>query len=256
MFIRNAALAIAIGIPLLGCATQQRVSLEAGEGQQTITRDGESALISAKKNVVMIQPVSGSVSAGDRPAFVLLVGNMTRERLEFSPNMLSARVVAADNTSNSLKIFTYEELVQEENRRQMVGALAAGLAAAGRSMNAANAGYSNTYGNFGAVDSYGYRTSGTYSARTYDSYRAFSAQQLANAQTSADFASLRAAGEQNMARLQGTIIKGSTIFPGEMYGGQIVLQPVKRVKGQSSLYKIKLTLLTETHEFTIRQSDF
>ena len=105
------------------------------------------------------------------------------------------------------------------------------------------------------TDNYGYRASGTFTARTYDSYRAFSAQQLASAQTSADFENLRATGEANMARLQGTIIKANTILPGEMYGGQVVLQPVKRVKGQSALYTIAVNLPSETHVFSIRQSD-
>ena len=129
---------------LLGCATQQRLSLEPSAGQQSLTRDGESALISAKQNVVMIRPADGSVAAGDRPAFVVLIGNMTSQRLDFSPNMLSARVIASDSSSTPLKIFTYEELMKEEKRRQMVGAFAAGLAAVGRGMSAANAGYSNS----------------------------------------------------------------------------------------------------------------
>jgi hypothetical protein len=245
---------VAAAFLLASCASQERVSLLAGEGQQSVIRDGDSALISAKQNVVMIRPVSGSVYAGDRPAFAILIGNMTPQRIDFVPPMIRASLSGAGYAGHPIKVFSYEELVKEEHRRQVAGAVFAGLAGVARGMNAANAGYSNTYGSVSLSDNYGNRAYGTYSATTYDSYRAYSAQQLATAQTSVDFQNLRATGEANLARLQGSIIKSNTILPGEMYGGQVVLEPVKHKRNETITYVIAVNLPGETHTFTIQHS--
>ena len=66
--------------------------------------------------------------------------------------------------SGTLKVFSYDDLVREEQRRQAVRAFAAALGGLGRSMEAANAGYTNTSGTFmGNYNSYSVGgPSGTY----------------------------------------------------------------------------------------------
>jgi hypothetical protein len=97
-------------------------------------------------------------------------------------------------------------------------------------MNAANAGYSQTNGSFNAYNSHGGSAHGTYQSTTHNSCQSYSAQQLANAQMSADFAMIRAEGQNNLAALKGSVIKDNTLMPGEWYGGTIVLDAPKKSK--------------------------
>jgi hypothetical protein len=128
-------------------------------------------------------------------------------------------------------------------------AFATALAGAGRAISAAYAGYSTTNGSV-----YGGGTVGTFSATTYHQYRSQHAQQLAQAQTNADFASLRAEGELNLQRLEQTILKDHTVLPGEWYGGTIVLEVPPRGAGDITEYTISVRFGGEVHEFQVRQT--
>jgi len=66
-------------------ASQQSVSGSSRKAQQeTLTRDGQSALVSRKKNsIVMIRPAGREFSSGSRPVFVVGMTNLTRAPLEF-----------------------------------------------------------------------------------------------------------------------------------------------------------------------------
>lgn len=56
---------------------------------------------------------------------------------------------------SALPVMTYADRVKEEKRSQMWAAVGAGFAAAANSMNAANAGYSSTYGNYSGTATVG-----------------------------------------------------------------------------------------------------
>ena len=119
-------------------------------------------------------------------------------------------------------------------------------------MSAANAGYTNTTGSFNSYGAGG-TAYGTYSATTYDPLRAQVAQQAANAQTANDVAMLRAEGEQNLNRLQQTILKDNTVMPGEWYGGSIVLDPPAQADSGTSSYSIVVDFAGEQHTFAVSQ---
>lgn len=95
---------------------------------------------------------------------------------------------------SALPVMTYADRVKEEKRSQMWAAVGAGFAAAANSMNAANAGYSSTYGNYsGTATARAYGSGGYASAlqirteifrqKLTTSTAAYLAQQSANAQT-------------------------------------------------------------------------
>src|SRR5262245_39604295 len=79
----------------------------------------------------------------------------------------------------------------------------------------------STYGTYsGALNgSYTGSTTGIYSATTYDSGRAYAAQQMASAQTAANFAAIQVNGQQALDELQNSILKDNTVMPGEWIGG-------------------------------------
>jgi hypothetical protein len=185
--------------------------------------------------------------------FAVALRNMKNQNLHFDASQISATRILEDGTIADLKVWSYDELVKEEKNRQTWAAVAAALGGVGRSMDAANAGYSRTTGTFNAYNSYGDSAYGTYQSTTYNSYQNYTARQLANAQTSAEFAAIRAEGEANLAALQGNIIKNHTLMPGEWYGGTIVLDVPKKSKAGITNYLVSVTVESETHQFQISQ---
>ena len=153
--------------------------------------------------------------------------------------------------NEQLKVFSYQELEEEENSRQAMQAFAAALSGIGRSMQAANAGYSYDSGTYNSYGGYGNNTYGSYSGYSYDPYAAQAAQSAAQAQTDADFARIKATGEQNMAELQRTILKMQTVAPGQWYGGTVVVQ-MPDPEDTAVPVTVRVNVGSETHEFIYR----
>ncbi len=127
-------------------------------------------------------------------------------------------------------------------------ALAAGLAAAGNNIQAANAGYSNSYGSFntntygqiGSTPFYGNSfTSG--SVTTYNPGQAYVAQSLANQQNDQMFANL---ANQNAARLQEIkeVIATTTVAPGGAYGGLLHFDIPSKIRNQAKKAPVRIQL--------------
>ena len=182
-----------------------------------------------KNNTVSIAPEVEKVASGARGSFVLAVKNGTNQDLLFSPeNILATTKNSKDGSISALKVFTYNELVEEEETRQAWAAFGAALQGAADQMNAANAGYSNTYGTYSGSAYSNYGTSaygyGTYSSSTYDYGAVQAAQSTAQAQSDARMARLRSEGEANLRQLAATILKKQTVFPGSWHGGLAEIQ--------------------------------
>ena len=237
---------------IAACTSSPSIELMASGGQQSIVRDGSKVLISAKQNVIMIKVAQGI--RGDRPAFAILISNMTENRIDFDPLSIIASYRDDGGIFRKLRVYSYDELVAEERNRQALSAIVVGLAAVSNNMQAAQSGYSNSTGTFNAYDNYGNRASGTYSSNSYDSYRAFNAQQLANAQSSQEFAQIRNQGEANLNQLQGTILKANTILPRESVGGMVVIDPPKFDKTGNVLFQVSINVAGENHTFMMQSS--
>ncbi len=249
MQLRNMIVALGC-IALAGCSSQQ-INLTAAPGQQAIVRDGLPALVSRKKHLVMVRPNSRIIKGSARPAFTVVVRNQGSQ----PGNLLESSISASQSLAGksvSVRVFRYDELVNEEQTKQTVAAFGSALAGMGRAMSASNAGYVNTTGSFNAYGSAG-NSYGTYSATTYDPLRAQVAQQAANAETSADFARLREQGEQNLQALQQTILKDNTVLPGEWIGGSIVLEPPQKPDKGATTYTIVIEFAGEQHTFAVSQ---
>lgn len=252
----RAAIASAVlglgAVVLGGCSASHKLELLASEGQQSVVRHGTASLVSAKRHVVMLQALEPNVKSGERPSFVVALHNMGSGPVTFRASEIRARAITARG-STSLDVYSYDELLAEEKRRQALQAFGVALGGIGRSMQATNAGTSTTYGTFNAYGPYG-QAHGSYRSTTYDSYRSFTAQQLAQAQTSAEFASIRAEGEQNLRRLRSSIIKDHTLYPGEWYGGLVVLEAPTVAREGAARYVIEVQVDGDLHEFSVSQS--
>jgi hypothetical protein len=226
--------------------------LQAVEGQEAITRDGQQALISTKGNVVMLKAAPTGGEFGDRPSFVVAAFNAQAAPIDFDPAVITVTVVGSDGQSANLRVYTYAELVAEEKRRQNVKLFAAAVGGVARGMQAADAGYSNTTGSFNAYGSYGQNVRGSYSSTTYNNYSAFAAQQQANAMTSMQIAAIQQDGERNLQALGQYVAKKNTTMPGEWYGGLVVLGRPENANGSVS-YTIVVPFSGEQHSFNIKQ---
>src|SRR5262249_38425133 len=100
------------------CARMETANFQARPGQEAMVRDVKPAIISRLKNsIVMIRPASRQFRAGRRPVYVIAMYNMTNAPLEFAASHLAVGQMR-DGQMVGLKVYTYDELVAEERRRQ------------------------------------------------------------------------------------------------------------------------------------------
>lgn len=215
-----------VGVVLLtalcgGCASNEIATFQAQAGQQSIVRDGQAALVSrGPTSLVLVRPALRQFQSGGRPTFVVGIYDLSPAPLQFRVADIQA-TQAVNQQVVQLKVFTYEELVQEEKNRQVVAALLTGVAAGANAYSAAHAGYYNSASTV-------YTPHGAYQVQTvgYSPTANAIAQANASAQNEAMISATIDQGQQNLAALEQTIIKDDTLFPGEWYGGKLVLQPL------------------------------
>lgn len=243
---------LAIGVAALcaGCMTTESVRFQPTGDQQAITRDGQPALVSQRKNsLVIARPAARQFQIGGRPIFVLAIYNRTSTPQEFRvANVQVTQVVHGEATP--LKVVTYEMLVQEEKTRQVFAAIGTGLAAGANAYSASRAGYYNS-------NSTVYTPRGTYQVATtgYSPTAAAIAQSNANAQNAEMISATIERGQANMADLERGVIKDNTLMPGEWYGGQLHIAPLASDDGPMKNYSITVQVGSDRHEIAIVQGN-
>ncbi len=238
-------LILAIGV-LQGCATTLMLDPVASEKQKEIFQGGIETLISAKQSLVAIRPSTNTYRSVQRPTLVVSVTNGTDEPYNFGTENISVLV-----NGQSVKVFTYDELVAEVKRRQAWAAVAAALEGLGQSMKAADAGYtynSGTYNSsyYGSGSSgYGY---GSYSGYSYNAEAVQQARATANAQTQANMAAIKTKADQALNQLSSTILRKETVFPQKTYGGYITLEKIP-VPDAANDVIVNISVGGEVHQF-------
>jgi hypothetical protein len=245
-----ALLAVALASPAVG--VKFTMQLAPTSQQQSRMQSGVAAVddTSPGSSIRFIQ-TEGDLKK--RGSIELIVMNHADKPFNFGPENVSATL--ADGTP--VQMITYDQLVHEEKRRQMWSAVAAGLAAAGNSMSAANAGYyhgtttynGSTYGSVGGTSfnatTYG---SGTYSG--YNAGQAALAQSVANAQNQATFARMAETNVSSMEALKGNI-RTTTVDPQQMFGGSVMFELPKQARGSKVDVPVTfvVTINGEEHRF-------
>jgi hypothetical protein len=243
-------LVVAFAFLCAACVQQEAVRFQAKAQQQSFIRDGQPALVSEKKNsVVLIRPAKRQMAAGGRPVFVVGIRNLTKTPFDFLVSNVQVTQVTAQNTI-PLKVVTYEDLVQEERTRQVVEAVLVGTAAGLNSYSASRAGYSNNvstrYTGTGAHTTY---------TTSYSSARVMAAQNRALHENEKMTEATLAQGQANLANLERDVMKDNTLMPGEWYGGTLNVQaPVQEEGSVPKTYTIALQVGSERHEIDVVQS--
>jgi len=244
---RNAFVALLCAAVVAGCVTTETVEFKPRAEQQAITRDGVPGLVSTRKDsIVIARPAAREFQIGGRPVFVIAIYNRSKSSEEF--RVSNVRVTQNVNGNDAqLKVITYEELVSEEKTRQTLAAIGAGLAVAGNSMAAAQAGYYHS-------NSTVFTPRGTYQVQTagYSPAAAAIAQTNANAQNAELVSATIERGQANMAMLERAVLKDNTLMPGEWYGGQLHIAPLASQDGQKA-YTISVSVGPDRHEIQISQ---
>ena len=249
-----------LSLLIFGCTTLETVKYEASQDQALIVRDGVNSILSkSEKSLVLLKPASRGISSTDNPVFVVGVANLSAEPVTFQVSDITVFQTRNGQAVASLPVKTYEELVRAEKRRQTIAAIGAVLSAAGNSMAAANAGRSTGYGNVYSTTTSPYGTFNTTSrvtATVYDPGKAYLAQAAANAQNQALIDRTVATGQQNLAQLEGTVIKDNTLLPGEWYGGQLHFQKPSKFEGDNGVktYSISIRVGSDVHHIKTIQS--
>jgi hypothetical protein len=177
--------------------------------------------------------------------YVVALYNLTNAPLQFAvANVSVAQMI--DNQRVGLKVYTFDELVVEEKRRQTIQAFATGLAVAGNAMSAANAGNYNS-----TATVYGPRGTATMNVSGYDPTAAAIAQNRVAVQNEAMIADAIATGQSNMGALERSVIKDNTLFPREWYGGQLQFDPP--TGSSSKTYIITLPVGSDVHQIEVPQ---
>jgi hypothetical protein len=234
---------VALCVTLAGCATNEVVAFRASNPQQqTMMRDGQPAIVSRQKaSLVLVRPASRKLQARGRPVFVVGINNLSGQPIDFRVDQVEA-VQHVAGTDYLMQVVTYDALVTEERNRQIAAAILTGVAAAGNSYSASQAGRGT------------YTTPSGRTGTFYSPTAAAIAQNNAAAQNEAMISATIETGQRNMAALEATVIKDNTLMPGEWYGGQLHLAPPTDKGGAQKTYTLTITVGSDRHVIEIEQS--
>lgn len=244
--------ALFVFVCALACSAcmQETVRFQAKPHQQAITRDGQPALISqAKSSLVMIRPAMRRFASDARPVFVVAVRNLADQPIEFQLRNVSVTQMAGLDAV-PMKVFSYDELVAEQETRQVVTALLVGAAAGVNAAVAAQEGYRTQTTTVNAPSG-----SYTYESTSYNPSSGLAAQKRAWRQNERLIGAAIKQGRSNLAALEREVIKDNTMMPGEWYGGTLHVEPPADAGGAtaSKRYAIAMTVGPDRHEFDVMQ---
>jgi hypothetical protein len=234
---------------LSGCNTTETARFQPQANQQAMIRDGRSAIVSKKKNsIVLVSPASREFRSGGRPVFVVGITNLGKQPTDFLVQNVAVHQKQNGQIVASLPVKTYDQLVAEERTRQVATAILTGVAAAGNAYSASQAGYGTAHSTV-----YSRGRVGTVTTSYYSPTANAIAQANAAAQNEAMIANAVESGRRNLAGLEGSVIKDNTLLPGEWYGGQLHFEAPQGSSGDSKSYVISIPIGSEVHEIEVVQ---
>src|SRR5260370_25919319 len=108
---------------LCGCASTETVRFQPKPDQQALVRDGQSALVSRRKNsIVLIRAAAREFRSGGRPVFVVGINNLSKGPLEFRVADIQA-TQSGNGEVAQRHVLTYRALKHQEHNRQNTSTL-------------------------------------------------------------------------------------------------------------------------------------
>jgi hypothetical protein len=165
----------------------------------------------------MISPATREMQVAGRPAYSVHMQNVGRDPITFLAEEVSAAQVTPAG-ERAMKIFTYEELANEERGAHTGRAVAAVLAVSANSLSAGNSYWRQAH----ATDK--------------------------NAEMTNDVSATHA---RNMAALE-SVLKSNTLMPGQSYEGLVTLSPPESEESGKQ-YVIRIKIGPDRHEIVAVQ---
>jgi len=204
---------------------------------------GEPTLISAQPGSV-VQIVAPKLTRQKRVAMGLVAFNRTGR-----PYTLGYENVTIRTTSGApVKMLSYEALEQKARNKANWTLFFAAVAAGANSYAAQQSAYGNYYGSAYTRTPYG-GVSSTYSARYYSPVAAQIGQARANSENRQLFESISARLDEKLAQLDGTVLRTTTVDPGQAFGGAVVFDLPKGAAARDLV--ILVSFAGEVHEIAL-----
>jgi hypothetical protein len=226
---------------------------------QTIRHDRGTASVDSTQSQSIVRIVNVPGDDEKSVSFVIGVLNASGQPVNFGPENITISPVGMQPVS----LTTFEEAMEAERKRQKREKFWAGVAAFGRGMSAADAGYTYTSGSFSGNAS-GFvggdfasgRVSGSYSGTQYNSGAALAAQRDAREMNAQDRAELERRWAYRFADMN-NLLRTMTVNPGTIYGGIATFPITKEIKKDRGPVRvlIHVDIAGERHSFEARLSD-
>ena len=222
-----------VTVTLTGCAADMALVPLEGQSKKNVYIEGNPAVIGYNSDQtigVVVNPQNLNLKSDQRLRFYVLVMNLGEEDFLFDPSSTKAET----SSGISLKVYSYQEIVDEIETQRNWAAVANAINAGSRSYRAGQAGTTYHSGNayttgsynaFGSDENYlgNYSGSTTYYGTSYNAGEAQRAREQARAQNQADMQRTQQAYEINMAAAS-SVLKKSTVFPNANIAGFIVVE--------------------------------
>jgi hypothetical protein len=236
---------------LSGCASVPApVAMQARDGQDLSYSQGMGCAQGHADTAdgFILTSVCAQSKGSGRAALIVRVSNRTAR-----PITIEETAVTAQSALGAVRVLAHTALMKEEKTRQAWAAFGAGLAAAGNSMNAANAGYTTHQGSayttasaYGAGGSVHANARTTYSGTSYNSAAAANAQRQANADNARLFDQLQAQKQMGEQAIEGAL-RTHTVRPGEAHAAYVEIELPRRSAGEMQPIDVALRVQgTET----------
>lgn len=231
------AVTLACSLILAGCATAVSITPLAGDGQHLTYRRGEPMVASTKTHTVALQVHSTVIQDGKVAEFGIGVHNRANNALVFSTDNVSASW-----KGQRLKVYSFEELIAEEQRRQSAERVGLALQAFGAALQ----GGQQTRPVQGTIVGPSGVTTYSGTATYSDPGAAALAQQAVNEKIQAFNADSKAA----VAHLERSILRKHTVAPDTAYAG-IVRIEMPSVRDGPERIAVIVTIPPDTHSFAV-----
>ena len=239
---KNITVCAVSALMLSACATTYAVTPVAAPSQD-VKYDNGSALVMSKKDHGAVRVSPTATSFEKRIGLGVVAFNDGTQ----AANLGAENVRAFTAAGAPVRVFTYEQLVKEAKTAAAWQAVAVALAAGANAYAAAQPTTYNTYGS-----AYGSRGYVNYQASTtvYNSANAAIANQINQAQTSRSMDQISASLDATLTSLGTSMLRTTTIEPGNAFGGQVVIEKPKFAKGEAQTLRVVVTFAGEDHEFS------
>ena len=234
-------LALTIGISLSACQTTTTLTPQVGAAQEIVYDHGEATVISKKdKSVARIAATDSPVES--RLGLGVGLFNSSDSQANVGPENVSVATVSG----TTVRVWTYEALVKEAKTRAAWMAVAVAMSGAANAYAAAQPATINSYGT-----AYGRGGSSTYSASStiYNPANSVAAQQMVQANTNRNISQISGQLGEVLGSLKGSVLRLTTVRPGEIGAGVIVIDKPKFKKDEPNNLRITIRFNGDVHEF-------